>query len=162
MKEFIIPVYVKSEQELYSQFDPSGLILNSSLHEYLTDYLEDRSFMEKVNLELHSPDRPDMDRFKLAYDQFLEKLNSRNKKDMLKYTHESMKLLAIGAAFIALGLFITGQVNPVITTIVSTIGSFSVWEASAVWIKKLPSLRRRRFLLKYLSMAEIRFIEECP
>ena len=50
-----------------------------------------------------------------------------------------------------------GRVNPVIGTIVSTIGSFSVWEASAVWIKTLPVLRGRRMVLKKLSTAEIRY-----
>ena len=156
MKEFIIPIFVKSEQDLYSEYDPSGLALNSSLREYLSDYLEDRGFLEKVSLVLHSSDEPDMKRFKEAYVQFVDRLISRNKKEMFKYKTESLRLLIIGVIFIATGIVLNGRLDQITGVIVSTIGSFSVWEASAVWIKMLPSLRRRNLLLKKLSVAEIR------
>ena len=159
-KEFIIHVYVGSERELYSEFDPFGLVLNSDLKEYLSDYLEDRRFLENVILELHSSDEPDMERFKKAYDQFMEKLISRNKREKRKYVHESVRLLLTGIAFIVLGILVKGKVDEVVAVIISTIGSFSVWEASAVWIKMLPSLRKRAVLLKYLSRAQIRFVGE--
>lgn len=42
MREFLIPIHVREEEELYSAFDPSGLTLSSSLTDYLVDYVEDR------------------------------------------------------------------------------------------------------------------------
>ena len=38
MREFLIPIHVREEEELYSAFDPSGLTLSSSLTDYLVDY----------------------------------------------------------------------------------------------------------------------------
>lgn len=67
------------------------------------------------------------------------------------------RLLGIGVLFIVLGILIAGQVNSVMAAIISTIGSFSVWEASAVWIETLPSLRKKERLLRRLAEAEIRY-----
>ncbi len=160
IKDFIIPVYIKGENELYSEFDPAGQALSSSLREYLSDCLEDRGFMENVILVLHSPELLDMNRFKNAYVAFLEKLISRNKKEMIKYKTDSFRLLIIGVVFIANGILLNGHIDQVFSVIISTIGSFSVWEASAVWIKMLPSLRKRGLLFKKLSKAEIRYNAE--
>ena len=155
--DFVIPLYVEAEKDLYSEYDPSGLSLNSALMDYLSDCVEDRHFGADVLLVLRSPEKPDMDRFRKAEESYFERLISRNIKESRIYRTDSIRLLVLGIVFIAIGLFLNGRVNPVIGTIVSTIGSFSVWEASAVWIKTLPVLRGRRMVLKKLSTAEIRY-----
>ena len=44
----------------------------------------------------------------------------------------------------------------IIAAIISTIGSFSVWEASAKWIETLPELKKKERILNLLSEAEMR------
>ena len=70
----------------------------------------------------------------------------------------SIRLLIIGILFIVIGISSSNHVNPVIAAIVSTIGSFSVWEASAEWIETLPALRKKEKVLKRIADAEIRYI----
>ena len=124
-KEFVIPVYINSESDLYSRYDPYGKDLDSSLKEYLSDCLLDRGFMEKVKIVLHSPNMPDMDRFNEAYVSFIEKLKDRNKKEIKKQKTSSLRLFLIGVAFISNGIILNGYIDQVITVIISTIGSSS-------------------------------------
>ena len=48
MGEFIIPIRIQEENDLYSEFDPSGMSFSSDLVAYLSDYIEDRRLGEKV------------------------------------------------------------------------------------------------------------------
>lgn len=157
MSKFIIPIQVKDEQELYSRLDPSGLSFSSELTDYLSDCIEDRRLGEGVYIELSAAYPPDMERFKNAYLLYLKKQQERNKKEMAKSRVNALRLLLIGIAFILIGIIFSAFLNEVIAAIVSTIGSFSVWEASAVWIETLPELRKRERLLQMLMKADIEY-----
>lgn len=157
MSKFIIPIQVKDEQELYSRLDPSGLSFSSELTDYLSDCIEDRRLGEGVYIELSAAYPPDMERFKNAYLLYLKKQQERNKKEMAKSRVNALRLLLIGIAFILIGIIFSAFLNEVIAAIISTIGSFSVWEASAVWIETLPELRKRERLLQMLMKADIEY-----
>jgi len=157
MSKFIIPIQVKDEQELYSRLDPSGLSFSSELTDYLSDSIEDRRLGEGVSIELSAAYPPDMERFKTAYLMYLTKQLERNKKEMAKSRVNALRLLSIGIAFILIGIIFSAFLNEVIAAIISTIGSFSVWEASAVWIETLPKLRKRERLLQMLMKADIEY-----
>ena len=43
----------------------------------------------------------------------------------------------------------------VAAAIVSTVGSFAIWEASAVWIEEMPAIAARERILARLKEAEI-------
>ena len=156
-KDFLLPVSIRSEQELYSEFDPSGQVLSSSLRDYLSDYIEDRNIGEDVHLVLSSSEEPDMEHFRKAYSSFLDRLIERNRKEANRFKIDSVRLLITGIIFVAAGILLSGLINQVLAVIISTIGSFSIWEASAVWIKTLPNLRAKRLLMKKLAEATIRF-----
>ena len=66
--------------------------------------------------------------------------------------------MIIGAIFIVIGIAFAPKMNEVAAAIISTIGSFSVWEASAQWIEALPALRKKDRILGMLSGAEFRVI----
>ena len=161
-KDFLLPVSIRSEQELYSEFDPSGQVLSSSLRDYLSDYIEDRNIGEDVHLVLSSSEEPDMERFRKAYSSFLDRLIERNRKEANRFKIDSVRLLITGIIFVAAGILLSGLINQVLAVIISTIGSFSIWEASAVWIKTLPNLRAKRLLMKKLASAKIHFEKTDP
>ena len=154
--EFVIPIRVRDENDLFSEFDPSGLSLSSDLTEYLGDYVEDRKLGERVCFEIRSDTRPDMERTRKAILLFIEKLSRRNRREIRRNQANFLRLLVIGILFIVMGIALAGRMNTVLAAIISTIGSFSVWEASAIWIETLPVLRAKDRVLKSFAEAEIR------
>lgn len=160
MTNFIIPIQVQDEPSLYSPFDPSGLSLSEELTAYLNDYVEDRRLGEKVCFELHTRGEIGAERFRKACLVYLQKLQKRNKREIVKCSAGALRLLLIGVAFILLGLVLAPKLNEVLAAIVSTIGSFSVWEASAQWIEVLPALRKKDRILTLLSDAEFKILRE--
>ena len=55
-----------------------------------------------------------------------------------------------------------GRGGPVLAAIISTIGSFSIWEAAAIWLEDMPSLRKRERALAVYRRAEILVRERKP
>ena len=157
MGEFIIPIKLGEEKDLFTEFDPSGLSFSSDLTEYLSDYVEDRRLGESVCIEIQSDNEPDIERIRKAFLLFVEKLSRRNRREIIRNQANSIRLLVIGILFIVIGIISANHINSVIAAIISTIGSFSVWEASAVWIEILPSLRKKDRLLDMFADAKIRF-----
>ncbi len=157
MGEFIIPINVGEEKDMYTEYDPSGLSFSSNLTDYLSDYVEDRKLGERVCVEIRSDAEPDMEKIRKAFLLFIEKLSRRNRREIRRNQVNSMRLLLIGILFIVIGIVSASRINSVAAAIISTIGSFSVWEASAVWIETLPSLKKRERLLNMFAEAEIRY-----
>lgn len=157
MGEFIIPINVGEEKDMYTEYDPSGLSFSSNLTDYLSDYVEDRKLGERVCVEIRSDAEPDMEKIRKAFLLFIEKFSRRNRREIRRNQVNSMRLLLIGILFIVIGIVSASRINSVEAAIISTIGSFSVWEASAVWIETLPSLKKRERLLNMFAEAEIRY-----
>lgn len=157
MSEFIIPINVREEKELYTEYDPSGLSLSSDLTAYLSDYVEDRKLGENVSIEIRSDTEPDMERIRKSFILFIDKLSRRNQREIRRNMINSVRLIVIGIVFIVVGIVSANHINSVIAVIISTIGSFSVWEASAVWIESLPALRKKERLLNKFAEAKIRY-----
>ena len=157
MREFLIPIHVREEEELYSAFDPSGLTLSSSLTDYLVDYVEDRKPGETVRIDLIANAEINDGRFRESYDRLLRKLQDRNKRDMLKCNIRAARMMIIGILFILVGLISASQIREIPTVVISTIGSFSVWEASAECIEVLPSLLKKDRILRRMADARIMY-----
>lgn len=158
MRKFIIPIYVREEEELYSAFDPSGLTLSSSLTDYLEDHVEDRKPGEAICIDLRANAEINDGRFRESYARLLRKLQDRNKRDMLKCNIRAARMMIIGILFILAGLVSAPHIREIPTVVISTIGSFSVWEASAECIEVLPSLLKKDRILKRMADARIIFM----
>lgn len=98
-----------------------------------------------------------MERLRKAFLLYIEKSSRRNRREKIKYRINAVRLLVIGIVFILAGLLLSSRVNEVVAAIISTIGSFSVWEASAIWIEKLPVLKKRERLLQMFAETEFRY-----
>ncbi len=156
MSDFIIPLSIQDEQTLYSSFDPSGLSLSSEITDYLSDYIEERRLGERVCLEVTTDSTFDTERFRKAYLLFMQKQQRRNRREIVSCNLNAVRLLLIGIIFIVIGIVFAPKMKEIIAAIISTIGSFSVWEASAHWIEALPELRKKERVLNLLSEAEMR------
>ena len=161
MNTFCIPIRVDDEADLYDRFLPSGLSFSGELVDYLTDYLEDRRTGEKVCIELHAASEPDMERFRNTYNAYIHKLIHRNKRETRKVDLQAIMFLAMGIAFVVLGLVLADRIDRIATEILAAGGSFALWGAIAAFLETLPTLRYKTKLLQQVALkAEIRFKRE--
>ena len=152
---FTIPISVGSEADLYEPFDPAGNTLSAGLREYLESFVEEREVGQEVCLELVSAVPVDLGRFDKAYRTHVDALIRRCKTRRAKRSANAFRLLCIGIAFVVAGLALTGKVGPVPAAIISTIGSFSIWEAAAIWLEDIPSFRKRERVLGVYRRAQV-------
>jgi len=151
----VIPICVDDERALYDEFDPENQRLSDAFKGYLEDFIEDRKPGEDVRLALTCSNGFDMERFRRAYRMHIDKLRRRNRRNRVRKTASALRLLGIGVAFVLIGIAFSRSMGEVVAAIVSTIGSFSIWEASAVWIEEMPVIVARERILVMLGEAEI-------
>lgn len=159
----VIPVCVDDESALYQAYDPMGLRLSDGFRDYLEDFIEDRKPGEGVRLELTCPRGFDLEHFRWAFRCHIDRLRRKNHRNRLRRRANALRLLGIGVTFILIGIVFAKSMGEVAAAIVSTVGSFSIWEASAIWIEEMPVITARERILAMLSEAEIiRYEEEAP
>ena len=150
-----VPVRVALESDLYEPFDPSGRALSSGLQAYLASFVEDREIGQEVRVELTCGRAIDERRFQEACLGHLDGLARRCGAQRKKRAANALRLLAIGIVFVVAGLALAGKIGPVPAAIISTVGSFSIWEAAAIWLEDIPSLRKRERVLGVYRRARI-------
>ena len=152
---FEIRVKIDREEDLYCGFDEAGLTLNDDVLVYITKALEGRSKGERLRLCFVSGLDLDEDRLERAIGQYMRSVERSVKKLKRSSWLNSLRLLAIGVIFIVLGIVFTDRMGAVAAAIVSTIGSFSVWEAANVWIQEFPAIRARERAVSFLKQSEL-------
>lgn len=94
-----------------------------------------------------------------AFLRWFEVSGSEMQRDAKKDFVAQICLFVVGIILIALSLFLQDKVNPVHFAIISTLGTFSIWEGASVWIIRSPAHRRRRKIFKRLEeAADIEFV----
>lgn len=151
----VIPICVDDERALYDEFDPGDQRLSDAFKGYLEDFIEDRKPSGGVRLELAGSKDFDLERFRRAYRRYIDRLRQRNRRDRVRKTASALRLLGIGVAFVLIGIAFARNMGEVMAAIVSTVGSFAIWEASAVWIEEMPVIAARKRILTRLGEAEI-------
>lgn len=68
---------------------------------------------------------------------------SERRRDAKKDFVAQICLFGVGIILIALSIFLQDKVSPVHFAIISTLGTFSIWEGASIWIIRSPALRRR-------------------
>ena len=157
MNTFCIPIKVTDEDALYDQFYPSGLSFSGELVAYLEDYIIDRKPGEDIVIELQAEQEPNMGRFRNTYDNYIEKLIERNKKEIGFSDFRAFASLVLGAIFIMIGYTFGDRFDTVTAEVISAVGSFAMWASIALFIETLPTLRYKDRVLKRFSKAEIRY-----
>ena len=156
----VIPICVDDERALYDTFDPADQRFSDGFKSYLEDFIENRNPGGRVRLELTCSKGFDLERFRRAYRLHIDRLHQSSRRYRVRKTASALRLLAIGIAFVLIGITFSGSFGEVAAAIVSTVGSFSIWEASAVWIEEMPLIAAKARILAVLNEAEIVFNRE--
>ena len=152
---FEVRVKIDREEDLYCGCDEAGLTLNEDVLAYITKALEGRRRGDKLRLCFVSALDLDERRLEKAIERYMQSVERSVKRLKRSSWLNSLRLLAIGVIFIVLGLVFTDRMGAVAAAIVSTIGSFSVWEAANVWIQQFPAIRARERAVMFLKQSEL-------
>lgn len=146
-----IAIHVEDEKDLYNSFDSSKETLSDDFVSYLEGQLEDRKIGEHIQLNIESDNPIDSTQFEKAMDILLESRRKKLAKDRRLNKLESVRLMVIGCFFVVVGIVFADIFTSVVAAIVSTVGSFSIWEACNIWIKEIPAIRLQSAMIKVLE-----------
>ena len=152
---FEVRIKIDREEDLYCGFDEKGLTLSEDVLAYITKAMEGRCRGEKLRLTFVSGLDLDEGRLEKAIERYMQSVEHSVKRLKRSSWLNSLRLLAIGVIFIVLGLVFTDKMGAVAAAIVSTIGSFSVWEAANVWIQEFPAIRAKERAVMFLKQSEL-------
>ena len=153
---FTIKISVSDESELYSPYDSERLTPNDEVIAYIAGKIPNRRYKQKTVLEITSANEVDRAQFKKALDFLVDTEEAANRIELQKTRLRQMFLVIVGIAFIALSFYLTRFDIKMIAEISSIIGTFSIWEATNIWLiesKRLYATRRR---LEKMKDTEIR------
>ena len=143
---FTIKIKVHDESELYNRFDGERLTPNDEVVSYIAGKIPNRRYKQKTDLEIISDNAVDRAQFKKALDALVDTEEAANRLELRKTRLKQVFLVIVGIAFIALSFYLTRFEIKMIAEISSIIGSFSIWEATNIWLiesKRLYATRRR-------------------
>ena len=78
-------------------------------------------------------------------------------KENIENRTKEIWLLIIGILFIAFSISLADKINVIVLEIISTIGSFSIWEAANSWLLESKSIKLDKLKILKLKNSEIRF-----
>ena len=154
-KHFTIKIRIHDESELYNAYDAEGITLNSELGDYISDSMQDRNLREKPVLHIISDSDIDRERFITTLTRYSDRQMKEFKKKRKTALFNMLRMFSIGICFILLGIAVHDRIPAVSTTVIETLGSFSIWEAANVWLEQLPQLRFTERLARYLGCPDI-------
>ena len=146
-----ITIHVEDEKDLYNSFDSSKETLSDDFISYIEGQLEEKKIVQHVQLSIESEKPFDSKQFEKAMDIFLESRRRKLAKDRRLNKLESVRLMVIGCFFVVLGIVFADIFTSVVAAIISTVGSFSIWEACNIWIKEIPAIRLQSAMIKVLE-----------
>ena len=150
-------INIDREDELYNTFDKFDETLSEDLITYINNKAEMTLIKEKENIEIISTEKIDEDKFKKAFEKYCnEQFFKINRHQKLNRTKE-IWLLIIGILFIAFSISLADKINVIVLEIISTIGSFSIWEAANSWLLESKSIKLDKLKILKLKNSEIRF-----
>ena len=154
--KFEIMIRIHDESELYNSFDPNQLTLNDDLLGYINNSLKERKRGEKTILHIISDSSINEKQFKLALDNNFNNMRDEFSKRKKGNQLNAIRMFMIGVFFILLGIALNGRISTISTTVIETLGSFSIWESANIWLEELPKLKLTQRVLEFLSDPEIK------
>ena len=152
---FEIFVYVEQEKELYNSFDRHHMSLSGDLKDYIAEQLAERPLGEKVRIIFSSLEAISSEQLGKAFSHFISEQSNKLEKERKRTLFQCARLLLIGIAFVMLGIFLEPYANVVVATIISTVGSFSIWEAANRWLIELPRIKILKRVVSFLQDYEL-------
>ncbi|MBQ3380067.1 MAG: hypothetical protein IJG50_09460 [Clostridia bacterium] len=155
MGRFEIKLRIRSEDELYNRFDEDRLVLSDDVISYITDRFEEKHFGDGLALRIISDTPVNKDAVTAAFARNIQIMQQKKKKEYKRNIAKQLKFLVVGVIFLAAGILLAISLNKILLAVISTIGSFAIWEAASIWIVKNPQKRLESMLLSRLSETEL-------
>lgn len=153
-----INLKIEKEKELYNPFDPEKN-LSEDVKEYILNRVSDKKWNDALCIRIIHREPVSEKDVKEAFLRWIDLSGSERRRDAKKDFVTQICLFVIGIILIALSIFLQEKVSPVHFAIISTLGTFSIWEGASIWIIRSPALRRQRKIFKRLEeAADIEFV----
>ena len=128
--------------------------------DYIRSFSEKCRNADKVVIELISDASLDEEKIRGAFKIMLEDETEKLRQEKIRNNIKQLWMFGIGCLFILMGLLFGSHVGELTAAILSTIGSFSLWEAAAIWIVENPQSRLKRRWLERLKHTELTFTKQ--
>ena len=150
-------IKVDNEKELYNSFDKFEETLSEDLISYINSKEEIASMKEKEDIEIISTKKIDENKFEKAFRKYCnEQLMILNRQQRINRTKQ-IGMLIVGIIFIIFSIVLTGKISIIILEIVSTLGSFSIWESANSWLLQSKAIKYNKLKVIKLKNSEIKF-----
>ncbi len=150
-------IKISDEHELYNSFDKFEETLSEDLISYINNKEEIASIKEKENIEIISTKKIDENKFKKSFQKYCdEQLIVINRQQKINRTKQ-IGMLFVGIIFIIFSIILTDKINLIILEIISTIGSFSIWESANSWLLQSKAIKFNKLKAIKLKNSEIKF-----
>ena len=155
MEAYEIKIKVNSESDLYNPLDETQSTLSNNMVNYLMSKIADVYRQDNIILSIRSETAVDEERVKAAFHNLaLEKEKQLNNQKRLN-SLQQLRLFIIGLIFITAAILLNESINPILTELISIVGSFSIWEAANIWIVQNPKMRWKKRILHRLTSTKI-------
>ena len=150
-------IKIENEDELYNQFDEFEETLSEDLISYINNKSEITSIKEKEDIEVISTNKIDENKFKKSFEKYCdEQLILINRQQNINRT-KKIGMLIVGIVFIIFSILLTDKINLIVLEIISTIGSFSIWESANSWLLQSKAIKFNKKRALKLRNSEIKF-----
>ena len=150
-------IKISNEDELYNSFDKYGETLSEDLISYINNKSEIALTNVKEDIEIISSKKIDENKFKNSFEKYCdEQLILLNRQQKVNKTKQ-IGMLLVGIVFIIFSILLTDKINLIILEIISTIGSFSIWESANSWLLQSKVIKFNKLRVMKLKNSEIKF-----
>ena len=144
-----IILLVDNEKDLYTPFSPE-YEFSDQVIAYITSKMEGMHSQNLV-LKVVSEVPVNEEHFRAAVRSWIEAGEAQLERERKRNIIKQAWMFGAGAAFIAISLLLEKSIPVLPYTILSTIGAFSIWEASSVWIIQRPKNRLKKRMISRLK-----------
>ena len=160
MNTYTIKVKVTNKSEVYNSYDPDGLTLNEDMIDYIRSFSVKCRNANRVTIEFISDTSLDEEKLRKAFAIMLDDETQKLRQEKKRNNIRQLWMLGIGCLFIIMGLLLGSYTGELTAAILSSVGSFSLWEAAAIWIVENPKNRLKRRWLEHLKNTELTFTKQ--
>ena len=154
----IIPLEIETESDLYCPFN-SNHELDEDVKSYLIRKSVENNSGKVIIVRIISKEEINENNVRNAFNQWIDMSYVQIKKEYRNNLIKEVAMFAIGIFLIGVSIILQSHIDNIIFTIISTIGAFAIWEASAILIIKTPKLRSHaRTIGKWAKALEFDFV----
>ena len=146
----IIKLKVENESDLYNPFDMEGKTLSDDVKNYIMEKLQLDKSDKGVEIQVFANEEIDRGKLEGALNEWVDQEEGMAQKSYRRNLMQQLFMFIFGLAFIVLSILLESKINVIWSTILSTIGAFSIWESCSIWIVRNPKLKIRRRIIKKL------------